>query len=194
MNLVQIATSVEHGALYYDLSARKIYYVPYTDLFELNNVRFANLTGWVFGSTAVVIGIVMFIQNKQYTQDISHLLLLLLVILILSSCAIIWAVKRNQNRISCLIREKYRTIDYSLNLSHKMKCGQTIYKKMGIYTVLLFCFAIVSFGILVQSSEILYAFSFVTLFDAGVMMIAILQPLGKLSAYFNIKKGGYNNG
>lgn len=194
MNLVQIATSVEHGALYYDPSARKIYYVPYTDLLDLNNVRFTNLTGWMFGSLAVVIGIVMFIQNKQYTQNISQLLLLLLFILILSSCAIIWAVKRNQNRISCLIREKYHTIDYNSNLSHKMKCGQTIYKKIGIYTVFLFCFAVVSFGILVQSSEILFAFSFVTLFDASVMMIAILQPLGKISAYFNIKRGGCDNG
>lgn len=126
MNLVQIATSVEHGAYYYDFLTCKIYHVPYEDLLNLNEVRFSNLLGWMLGSSMAMIGVIHYAQDMQLKQNFATLFFLV-VGLVLSAAIIVWGIKRNQKRIS----------------------------------------------------------------DAGVMMIAILQPFGKIAAYFTIKKRGY---
>lgn len=187
MNLVQISTSTEYGAYYYDLSTRKIYHVPYDDLLELNNVRFTNLIGGLIGGIVVVVGMIEYAQNLRY-GDRPLSLLLLLVVWVLSSCLLCWLAKSNQKRISGSIRDRYRTVNEDLDLIQSVKHGRKAYIQVSLYCVFLFFFAIVSLSISVTSASVLYALFSIVSFDTGVMMIAILQPLGKIAAYASIKR------
>ena len=190
MNLVQIATSVEHGAYYYDFLTCKIYHVPYEDLLNLNEVRFSNLLGWMLGSSMAMIGVIHYAQDMQLKQNFATLFFLV-VGLVLSAAIIVWGIKRNQKRISGFIRERYRTVKQDLDLIEKLKYGQKDYVKIAVYIIFIFCLAISCLLFLVQTAEALFFFFFVISLDAGVLMIAILQPFGKIAAYFTIKKRGY---
>lgn len=187
MNLVQIAASVEYGAYYYDFSTNKIYHVPHEDLLELNHVRFANLTGWLIGSAVVVTGMVKYVKNLRYSNR-SHSLLLLLTVLVLSSCLFYGLAKSNQKRISHFIRDRYRAVNENLDLRQIVRHGRKAYVQISVYCVFLFFFAVVSLSESVTSASALFAFFSIVFFDTGVMMITILQPLGKIAAYFNIKR------
>ena len=78
MNLVQISTSTENGAYYYDLSNGQIYRVPQEDLLELNNVRFTSVIGGLVGGILVVIGMFGYAENLSYGNRPLALLLLLM--------------------------------------------------------------------------------------------------------------------
>lgn len=188
MNLVQIATSKEYGAYYYDFSTSKIFYVPHDDLLELNNVRFSNLTGWFIGSLVVTMGIIGYVKNLQFDHSSSLLFLLVLIASIVSSALLCWLVKSNQKRISCLIRDRYRTAKHHLNLVQALRHGRKIYVQLSIYVVILFIMAFISLGISLGSSDILFALFTIVFFDSGTMMTTILQPFGKIAAYFRVKK------
>ncbi len=187
MNLVQISTSTEYGAYYYDLSTREIYRVPYEDLLELNNVRFTNLIGGLIGGIVVVVGIFEHTKNLRYGNR-SLSLLLLLIVWVLSSCLLCWLTKSNQKRISRLIRDRYRTLNEDLDLSQILKRGCKVYIQLAVYCVFLFFLTIASLSISITSSSVLYALFSIVCFDTGVMMIAILQPLEKIVAYSRIKR------
>ncbi len=187
MNLVQISTSTEYGAYYYDLSTREIYRVPYEDLLELNNVRFTNLIGGLIGGIVVVVGIFEYTKNLRYGNR-SLSLLLLLIVWVLSSCLLCWLTKSNQKRISRLIRDRYRTLNEDLDLSQILKRGCKAYIQLAVYCVFLFFLTIASLSISITSSSVLYALFSIVCFDTGVMMIAILQPLEKIVAYSRIKR------
>lgn len=187
MNLVQISTSTEYGAYYYDLSTREIYRVPYKDLLELNNVCFTNLIGGLIGGIVVVAGIFECAKNLRYGNS-SLSLLLLLIVWALSSCLLCWLAKSNPKRISRLIRDRYRTLNEDLDLSQILKRGCKVYIQLAAYCVFLFFLTIVSLSISITSSSVLYALFSIVCFDTGVMMIAILQPLGKIAAYSRLKR------
>ena len=53
---------------------------------------------------------------------------------------------------------------------------------------MLFCAAVACLALLSQSPTFQLALLFLIFFDAGVMVITILQPIGKLSAYSRLKK------
>lgn len=187
MNLVQISASTEYGAYYYDLSNGQIYHVPHEDLLELNNVRFTNVIGGLIGGILVVLGIFGYAKNWRYGGG-PLALLLLLTLWILSACLIYWLVRDNQKRISCFIRDRYRALKEDLHLSQILKRDRKTYIQLSVYCIFLFFLAIVQLSLSISSVSVLYALFSLVSFDAGVMTIAILQPVGKMIAYSRIKR------
>ena len=187
MNLVQISTSAENGAYYYDHSTGQIYRVPQEDLLELNNVRFTSIIGGLVGGILVVIGMFGYAKNLRYGNR-PLALLLLLIAWVLSSCLMGWLVKNNQKRISRLIRDRYRALNEVSNLRQIIKHGRKVYIQLSVYSVFLFFFAIFALAISVTSASALYALFSIVFFATGVMVITILQPLGKIIAYSSIRK------
>lgn len=187
MNLVQISTSTENGAYYYDLSNGQIYRVPQEDLLELNNVRFTGVIGGLVGGILVVIGMFGYAENLRYGNR-PLVLLFLLIAWVLSSWLTRWLVKNNQKRISRSIRDRYRALNEVPNLRQIMKRGRKVYIQLSVYCVFLFFFAIYALSISVTSDSVLYALFSIVFFDTGVMMITILQPFGKIIAYSGIRK------
>jgi len=187
MNLVQISTSIENGAYYYEPSDGEIYRVPYDDLLELNNVNLSNVLGGLLGGLVVAVGIFGYVKNPHYD---GHPLapLLLLAVLILGACLSCRMVKGNQKRISRSIREEYCPVNGDLDWSRIMKRDRKVYVQILSYCVFLFLFAIVSWCISGTSASVMFALCTIVFFDAGVMVLAILQPLGKLSAYAKLKR------
>lgn len=191
MNLVQISTSTENGAYYYDLSNGQIYRVPQEDLLELNNVRFTSVIGGLVGGILVVIGMFGYAENLSYGNRPLALLLLLMA-WVLSSCLMRWLVKNNQKRISRLIWDGYRALNEVPNLRQIMKHGRKVYIQLSIYSVLLFFFAIAALSISITSSSVLYALFSIVFFATGVMVVTILQPIGKVIAYSRIREKYYH--
>lgn len=187
MNLVQISASIEYGAYYYDLSNGQAYHVPHEDLLELNNVRFTNVIGGLIGGILVVIGMFGYAKNLRY-GDSPLALLVLLAAGVLGSCLLWWLVKNNQKRISRFVRDRYHALNEDLNLRQIIKQGRRAYIQIAVYSIVLFFFAIISFSISIASASALYALFSIVFFDTGVMMTAILQPLGKVIAYSRIKR------
>lgn len=187
MSFVQISASIEHGAYYYDLSTGSVYHVPHEDLLELNNVRSSNVLGGLIGGILVAAGMVGYAKNLRH-GDHPLTLPLLLIVWALSSCLFYWLAKRNQKRISRLVREQYDALPGDLNLRQIMKYGRKVSIQLGIYCTALFFAAIVSWSISVTSASVLYALFSIVCFDTGVMMMTILQPIGKLLARFSMKR------
>jgi len=187
MNLVQISTSIENGAYYYDPATGEIYHVPCGDLLELNHVNLSNVLGGLLGGLVVAVGMFGYAKNLHYDgQPLAPLLLL--AVLILGACLFCWMVKGNQKRISRSIREEYRPVNGDLDWDRIMKRGRKVYVQILAYCVFLFLFAIISWCISVTSTSVMFALCTIVFFDTGVMMLAILQPLGKLSAYAKLRK------
>jgi len=188
MNLVQISTSPKHGAYYCDPSAGEVYHVPYEDLPELNNVRMPSFAGGLIGGLAVSIGMVGYAKDLRYNGH-SLAPLLLLLVLIFTSCLVFGLVKGNQKRISRSIREQYHPVCGELDLSQIMRYGQKLYVQIAVYSVFLFTFTVLSLCISVAEDSVLFALFSIVFFDTGVMVLVILQPVGKLKARSKLKKG-----
>lgn len=186
MNLIQISASMQDGAYYYDRSTQEIYHVPHADLQELNNVSAASLMGGLAGGILAAAGITAWAKVLRY-GDRRVFLLLLLLAAALSSCLVFLLVKRSQKRISRLIRDRYRPLREEQVLSRTGKRGG-VYVQISVYCALLFLLSVFSLSISIASDSVLYALFSVVLFDAGVMVLAILQPLGKMLAYSGIKR------
>ena len=107
MEFVQIATSIERGAYYYDISTGNVYHVPHEELLAVNNVRPVRLLISLACSTLVVAIIVEYVSSIQYMYDTSFPLLLLMTVAVLSSCLFYCLVKRHQKKIFNLIQNKY---------------------------------------------------------------------------------------
>lgn len=194
MNFIQIASSVERGAYYYDPVNDIAYHVPYEELLELNNVQFKRLFGLLVCSAIVVAAIIVFINGIQHEQNISLPLWLLTIVAVLSSCMLCQFVRCHQKKISDTIQSRYSILSEGINLAQEIKQGGKVYFKILAYIAFLFCMAILSLNLLKDSPDILLEIFFVAFFDTGAMMITILQPFGKIRAYSKIKKGECHHG
>lgn len=194
MNLVQIATSVDHGAYYYNTTTNDVYHVPYEELLELNNVRSMRLFSLLIFCTLFVTVIVEFAHNVHHEYSVSLPIWLLMTMTFFSSYILYRFVKRHQKRISSLIQVRHPVLLQRIDLIQEIKHGRKTYFKILAYIIFLFCTAILSLVLLKETPDILLEMFFVSFFDTGVMMMAILQPFGKILAYSKIKKGGHNHG
>lgn len=190
MEFVQIATSIERGAYYYDISTDNVYHVPHEELLEMNNVRSIRLLVLLACSIFVVTMIVEYVSSIQYMYDTSLPLLLLMTIVILSSCMFYWLVKRHQKKIFSLIQNKYPVLSQEIDLMEEIKLGCKTYFQLGIYIIFLFCTAIISLKLRSESPDILLDIFSVAFLNTSIMMIAILQPLGKVRVYLRIHNRG----
>lgn len=190
MKLVQIATSTERGAYYYDISTDNVYHVPYEELLEVNNVRSTRLLILLACATLVVAIIVEYISSIQYMYDTSLPFLMLATIAILSSCIFYWLVQCHRRKLHTLIQNMYPALSQKIDLMEEIKLGCKAYFQLGIYTIFLFFAAIFSLNLRSESPDILLDIFSIAFFDTSIMMIAILQPFRKVYVYLRI----YNRG
>jgi len=181
MNLVQLSTAADRGAYYYDPTNGSLYHVPRGELLKLDPVGLPQLLGVPVVSLLLVMGIVHFTRGLRY-DAISPLLLL--AVLPVSACLPLWLVRRWQRRVSRTIREGYRPVAGV----EPGRFSRRIYGMLLVYCLFLALFALLAFGEAVGSGSLLAAFFAVVFFDAGAMVLAILQPIGKLRAYTTLKR------
>lgn len=190
MEFVQIATSIERGAYYYDISTGNVYHVPHEELLAVNNVRPVRLLISLACSTLVVAIIVEYVSSIQYMYDTSLPLLLLMTVAVLSSCVFYWLVKRHQKKIFNLIQNKYPVLSQEIDLMEEIKLGCKTYFQLGVYIIFLFFASLISLRLRSEAPDILLDIFSVAFFDTSIMMITILQPLRKVRAYLRIHNRG----
>ena len=188
MDFVQIAVSVKRGGYYYDFPSGKIYFVPPGGLADQGGESAPNLLMWVAGAAFGTAGLIGLARHARQPYSAQFFLTVVLLAAAVSSGLIRWLLRRGQKQFGQSVRRQCRALTPDPALREELRRGRGIYIKLAIYAAVLFCAAVVCLALLSQSPTFQLALLFLIFFDAGVMVITILQPIGKLSAYSRLKK------